>query len=391
MRSAVSTQQLVAGLRGAASQLGFHLFGVAPAVTPEGYHRLVQWVQSGYAGHMTYLGDRLAAYRHPSGVLEGTRSLVVLGFPYRTAAPPEPAALEGRISRYAWGGADYHDLLHSRLKQLRQQILAEHPHAQVRGVVDSAPLMEREFAVLAGLGWTGKNTLLINKYEGSYFFLACLLTDLDLPADQPFNSDHCGTCRRCLDACPTDAFVQPGVLDSRRCISYLTIEHRGPIPLPLREGIGDWLFGCDVCQDVCPWNRRGSEASVPELWPVEANHPIDLIALLEMDDEAFRQRFRRTPLWRSRRRGVLRNAAICLGNARDPAAVPALASALSDCEPLIRGAAAWALGVIGGPTALAALQQHRPDEPDPQVIDEIDQAIGWLCAAVTPPIHPFGQ
>lgn len=375
MISAASKQQLVADLRRAAAGLGFHLFGVAPAVAPEGYHHLVQWVQSGYAGQMSYIGDRLAAYQHPSGVLQETRSLIVLGFPYRTVQPAEAGPLEGRISRYAWGDADYHDLLHARLKQLRQQILADHPEARVRGVVDSAPLMEREFARLAGLGWTGKNTLLINKYEGSYFFLSCLLTDLDLPADQPPSSDHCGTCRRCLDACPTDAFVQPGVLDSRRCISYLTIEHRGPIPHALREGIGDWLFGCDVCQDVCPWNRRGSVATEPTLWPEEKNHPVDLIGLLRIDDQTFRRRFRRTPLWRSRRRGILRNAAICLGNAGDPAAVPALTLALSDGEPIVRGAAAWALGAVGGVKSLTALQQRLAVEPDQQVIGEIEQAI----------------
>ncbi|QEG41870.1 tRNA epoxyqueuosine(34) reductase QueG [Roseimaritima ulvae] len=362
-------------LREQARELGFHLFGVAPAVTPQGFHHLVQWIDSGYHAQMDYIPDRLTAYQHPSGVMEGVCSLVMLGFPYRTVEPPPSQPLHGRVARYAWGAADYHDLIHGRFKQLKRDLRERAPQVKARGVVDSAPLLEREFARLAGLGWSGKNTLTINKLEGSYFFLACLLLDIDLPADAPHVSDHCGTCTRCLDACPTDAFVSPGVLDSRRCISYLTIEHRDPIPIELRQPIGDWLFGCDVCQDVCPWNRRGSPATDASLNPPPQSLPTDLPSLFDLDEDAFRQRFRKTPLWRTRRRGILRNAAIVLGNQRDPHSIAALLKGLHDEEALVRGASAWALGQIAGSDALHALDKRLTVEEDSIVQAEITAAL----------------
>lgn len=365
-----------------AAELGFHLCGIAPAVTPQGAHRLVQWVAAGYAAGMNYFADRLEAYADPGRVLAGVRSIVVLAYPYRTVEPILPSAHEGRIARYAWGSVDYHDLIHPRLKQLKETIRVACPQAEARGVVDTAPLMEREFAQLAGLGWAGKNSLLLNKQRGSYFFLACLLTTLDLPLSEPHETAHCGTCTRCLDACPTDAFAAPGVVDSRRCISYLTIEHRGAIPRELRLGMGNWLFGCDVCQEVCPWNQRAAARSAaettsssPQFWPREGHNPVDLIELLMLDEEAFRERFRHTPLWRPRRRGILRNAAICLGNARDPRATVPLVQLLDDPEPLIRGAAAWALGQIGGQET--ALQQRLQVEDNTEIRQELEAAIGF--------------
>lgn len=377
-------ETLVQRLDSQAAELGFHLCGVAPAVTPQGAHRLVEWVEAGYAAGMNYFADRLEAYSDPGRVLAGVRSIVVLAYPYRTAQPILPAAHEGRIARYAWGSIDYHDLIHPRLKQLKETIRAACPEAEARGVIDTAPLMEREFAQLAGLGWAGKNSLLLNKQRGSYFFLACLLTTLDLPLSEPHETAHCGSCTRCLDACPTGAFAAPGVVDSRRCISYLTIEHRGAIPVELRPGIGNWLFGCDVCQEVCPWNVRAANrnaaettASSPQLWPLAGHNPVDLIELLTLDDESFRERFRHTPLWRPRRRGILRNAAICLGNAREPRAAVPLVQLLGDPEPLIRGAAAWALGQIGGQEP--ALRQRLQVEDDTEVRQELEAAAG--CSA----------
>ena len=369
---------LVERLRQTALELGFHLFGVAPAVAPTGYPALLEAIEAGYLAEMDYVARRQSAYAHPSGVFPPVRSLILLGFPYRTEPPRNPAPHQGRVARYAWGDADYHDLIHPRLKRLRELVRAAAPGADARGVVDTAPLLEREFAQLAGLGWRGKNTLLLNKWEGSYFFLACLLTNLDLPVDEPHEADHCGTCRRCLDACPTDAFVEPHVLDSRRCISYLTIEHAGVIPPELRPGIGDWLFGCDVCQEVCPWNRHGSTARVDELAPRPSQNPIELAPLFELDEAGFRERFRKTPLWRSRRRGILRNAAICLGNSGDRGAIPALCQGLGDHEPLVRGAAAWALGQIGGATAASALRGRLAEESDAMVRDEVQQALDQL-------------
>ncbi len=185
----------------------------------------------------------------------------MLAMNYRTAAAQPATPGEGRISRYAWGAVDYHDLIHDRLRRLAGFLRQLQPDCQARGVVDTAPLLEREFAQLAGLGWIGKNTLVLNRQMGSWFFLAALLTDATLEYDSPHETDHCGTCRACLDACPTDAFPQPYVLDATRCLSYLTIELRDAIPLEHRESFGDWLFGCDICQEVCPWNHRAPQST----------------------------------------------------------------------------------------------------------------------------------
>ena len=278
--------QLSADLKATARTLGFDLAGIAPAVAAPGVARLDEWLSQGYAGQMHYLPDRRAAYDHPNSVLDGVRSIVMLAMNYRTAEPAPPAAGQGRVSRYAWG-ADYHKLIRRRLDRLADWLRERSPAASVRGVVDTAPLMERELAQLAGLGWIGKNTLLLNREMGSWFFLAALLTDLDLDCDAPHATDHCGTCRACLDACPTQAFAAPYVLDASRCISYLTIELRGQVPLELREGMGDWVFGCDVCQDVCPWNRRAPETSEPAFAPAAGRNPLELAELFFWSDADF--------------------------------------------------------------------------------------------------------
>lgn len=358
-----------------ARELGFGPVGICPAVRPAGLDRLDEWLAAGYAGQMDYLASRRDAYQHPGHVLDGARSIVMLALPYRTAAPAEPRAGQGRVSRYAWGEADYHDVIRPRLHALADALRDANPGATTRGVVDTAPLLEREFAQLAGLGWIGKNTLLLNKPSGSYYFLAALLTDADLTPDQPFHGDHCGTCTACLDACPTDAFPQPRVLDATRCISYLTIELRDAIPHQLREGVGDWLFGCDVCQDVCPWNHRSPESSVPEFLPRPDANPTELAPLFEMDEAAFRRRFRKTPLWRAHRRGLLRNSAIVLGNSLPPGGVQPLAVGLSDTEPIVRGACAWALGRYGTPEATRLLRSRLAEERDPQVRQEIELSL----------------
>jgi epoxyqueuosine reductase len=377
---AIAANELAALLKAAALRLGFSLVGVCPAVAPTGVTRLAEWLQRGYAGEMNYLAARQEAYEHPRHVLEGVRSIVMLGLPYSTVEPHSPQPGEGRISRYAWGEGDYHDVIHDKLKRLIAALHEAAPEATARGVVDTAPLLEREFAQLAGLGWVGKHTLLIHKPLGSYFFLAALLTDRELAYDEPFSTEHCGTCRACLDACPTQAFPQPYVLDASRCIAYLTIELRQSVPVGLRTGIGEWLFGCDVCQDVCPWNQRAPRSEEAVFQPVASANPIDLIGLFDLDDEAFRRRFRHTPLWRSRRRGILRNAAIVLGNQRALLAVPALCRGLADAEPIVRGACAWALGRTGGAEASTALRERQSRESDEMVRGEIELAVATIAA-----------
>jgi epoxyqueuosine reductase len=373
--------ELTAAWKLEAQRLGFASAGCCPAVEAPGYARLQKWLAHGYAGQMRFLLDREELYRHPQSVLAGVRSVLMLTLTYRTAEPRLPAPGQGQISRYAWGATDYHDLIHTRLRQLADWLRHEVPEAKVRGVVDTAPLLEREFAQLAGLGWVGKNTLLLNRHLGSWFFLAALLTDQTLQYDEPFESDHCGSCTACLEACPTDAFPQPYVLDASRCISYLTIELREMVPSTLRAGLDSWVFGCDICQDVCPWNRKSPAASDAEFQPLPESNPLELTELFSLTDDQFRQRFRHTPLWRAKRRGLLRNAAVVLGNQRHLPAVPQLARALQhDPEWLVRAASAWALGRMRAGDSLSeparqALEMQREMESHPEVREEIQSAI----------------
>jgi epoxyqueuosine reductase len=339
----VDVEALTVRLKQAARQLGFELVGACPAVTPAGVHRLRDWLDAGYASEMAYFADRWDAYQHPQGILAGVRSLLMLGLNYRNAEPQAASPGAGRVARYAWGTADYHDVIHLRLRQLAAWLREQVPEAHIRGVVDTAPLLEREFAQLAGLGWIGKNTMLIHREAGSWFFLAALLTDQELAYDPPHTANHCGTCRACLDACPTQAFPEPYVLDATRCISYLTIEHRQAIPLDLRSSLGDWVFGCDVCQEVCPWNRRTPLSGEPAFAPGPEMNPRQLAEMFFWSEEQFRRQFRRHPWWRTKRRGMLRNAALVLGNQRATGSIAALTRGLQDEEPVVREACAWAL------------------------------------------------
>lgn len=347
----VAPSSLVAQIRDAAKSEGFAACGITPAVTSAGFSDLVRWIDSGYVAEMDYFQNRIDAYQHPSGILPGARSVIALAMPY-DARPARVSddnpSVWGRTARYTWQGVDYHDVIHPKLKRLCRLIRDKCPDANARGVVDTAPIMEREVAMLAGLGWRGKNTLLLNKTLGSYFFLACVLVDIELPADQPHESSHCGTCTACLDACPTDAFVGPHVLDASKCISYLTIENKNAIPEPLREGVGDWVFGCDVCQEVCPWNRKPSRRSI-EPDEDQANRGfLELLGLFKMTEDEFRAQFRKSPMWRTRRRGMLRNAAIVLGNVGDETVLPTLAIAVDREEPVVSEAASWAVAQIRG-------------------------------------------
>lgn len=342
-------------LKEQARALGFELAGIAPATAADGFDRLREWLAEGCAGDMTYMHRHAEARRHPCSILPEVRSVVMVGMNYYPAADsarqPEAsaggAALTGTVARYA-RGADYHDVLRERLNALLAWVQREAPGCRGRGVVDTAPLLERDFARRAGLGWFGKNTMLLNKHLGSYFFLGALLLDLALTPDPPQAAAHCGTCTACLDACPTDAFPEPGRLDARRCISYLTIELSGSVPEELRPGLGDWLFGCDVCQEVCPWNRKAPPGREPAFEARPDLEAVDLLELLGLSEEEFRRRFHGTALMRAKRRGLLRNAALVLGNRGDARALPALRRALDDPEPLIREAAAWAITRIEG-------------------------------------------
>jgi epoxyqueuosine reductase len=380
MMGGMTPAEVTQALKSRAQQLGFALVGACPAVAPAGASRLEEWLARGYAGDMHYLSERKEAYSHPRFVLDGVRSILMLGMSYRTADPQAVSPGQGRVARYAWGAADYHDLIRGRLHQLADHLREQAPGAATRGVVDTAPLLEREFAQLSGLGWIGKNTLTLSREAGSYFFLAALLTDQELSYDAPHETDHCGTCTACLDACPTNAFPRPYVLDASRCISYLTIELKEQMPAELRTGVGDWLFGCDVCQKVCPWNRFAPISNEPAFAPLESMNPAALYELFDLTEDEFRRRFRKTPLWRPHRRGLLRNAAMVLGNQRDERAVSALSQGLNDAEPIVRGACAWALGRIGTTAARNVLNQRTLIEEDADVKVEIVAALNAVDA-----------
>ncbi|MGL4511624.1 MAG: tRNA epoxyqueuosine(34) reductase QueG [Lacipirellulaceae bacterium] len=322
---------------------GFDLVGVAPAERPAGLADFDEWLRRGYAGQMGFLAERRDAYEHPDRLLPGTRSVVIVGLGYRTGEPREPSPSEGRVARFAWGDADYHAVVRAKLYRLADALREHAPGSETRCAIDSAPLFERELAERAGLGWIGKNTLLLNREQGSWFFLAAVLTTAELAPDEPQAVDHCGTCTACLDACPTRAFVAPRVLDASKCISYLTIEHEGLPAEGLRAGIGDWAFGCDVCQDVCPWNRRAPTVETEGLTPRDDTDPIDLVELVNLTDDEHRRRFRKTPLWRPRHEGLARNAAIALGNKRPPEGEAALRKARESDSPTVRAAAEWGL------------------------------------------------
>jgi epoxyqueuosine reductase len=331
-----------------ARSLGFALAGIARAGPADDFSRLQEWLARGYAGTMNYMPRHAEARRHPKSILPEVRSVVMVGMEYAeysgqgsgvrgqeaegSNANRQTLSPTARIARYA-RGPDYHGVLRLKLKELLKWVQTQRPETYGRAVVDTAPLLERDFARRAGLGWIGKNTMLINKHRGSYFFLGALLLDCDLQPDLPHSGFHCGTCTACLDACPTDAFPAPGWLDARKCISYLTIEHRGRMPEELRSNVGDWLFGCDICQEVCPWNRK--DQTQPEV--------VDPVQILEMDENQFRRCFGGTALERTRRRGLVRNAAIVLGNIGDRRALPALERSLNDDDESIRDAAAWAM------------------------------------------------
>lgn len=327
-------------LKSEAHSRGFALAGIAPATEADGFPKFTEWLDRGFAGEMGYLHEHREHRRHPGSILENVRSVMMLGLEYHHE--PKIENPKSKVASYAQG-PEYHRFIWDRMNDLAAWLEAEAPGSRAHAVADTAPLLERDFARRAGLGWIGKNTLLIHPGRGSFFFLGAVLTDLELQPDAPFAGSHCGTCTACLDACPTQAFPQPHVLDATKCISYLTIELRSPIPEELREPMGNWLWGCDVCQDVCPWNRKPPGAVE---FPHDASlESLDPVELLQMDTAAFRKRFKKTSLWRNRRPGLLRNAAIVLGNTGDATALPALRAALKD-DPLVAEAAGWAIARI---------------------------------------------
>ncbi len=349
-------RRTTAGLRGYAArmdradrvkelalQVGFDLAGVASADAPAHLDFFAEWIARGYAGEMGYLSGQVERRSDLRAAFPWARSVACVGLqydtpqPYSIAAPPE----RGWIARYAWGD-DYHDVMKALLERLVSALREEFGPFEARPYVDTGPLVERAFAAAAGLGAWGKNTCLLHPEHGSWFFLGAVVTDLELAPDSP-RADLCGSCTACLDACPTGAFPAPYVLDATRCISYLTIELKGAIPEPQRAGLSRHVFGCDICQDVCPWNRRRRRRGGAAFEPRPGTVAPELAELAALDGAAFAARFRRSPIKRAKRRGLLRNVAVALGNTGDLRHRPLLERLAQDDDPLVREHAAWAL------------------------------------------------
>ena len=345
-----------------ARQLGFILAGVTTPEPPPHYSTFETWLAQGRHGTMDYLATERSRARRadPRQILPECQSIVVLATPYSPPLHPPISAQHvndgkaklsaemggregGRIAAYAWG-ADYHDVLAARMKELVQFIEEQVGHSvKNRCYTDTGPILERDLAQRAGIGWIGKNTCLINPKHGSYFLLSEIFLELALEPDAPLVTDHCGTCTRCIEACPTDCILPDRTIDATRCISYLTIELKEDIPAELRDKMGNWVFGCDICQMVCPWNRFAGEGD-PAFGDENPAHSLG--EDLSMTAQEFSQRFKGSPVKRAKRRGYLRNVAVALGNIGDMHALPVLQNASKDEEPLVREHAQWAIEKI---------------------------------------------
>jgi epoxyqueuosine reductase len=339
----VTGAALAARAKGLAREEGFDLAGVARADAPPDLAFFAEWVARGYAGEMAYLTSQVARRSDLRAAFPWARSVVCVGLQYDTPRPYSTEAPAGRgwISRYAWGD-DYHDVLKAMLGRVVSRLRAEAGPFEARVYVDTGPVAEKAWAAAAGLGAWGKNGCLLHPEHGSFFFLGEIVTDLELPADAP-RSDLCGSCTACLEACPTGALVAPYVLDATRCISYLTIEVKGAVPEERRAGVGRHVFGCDICQDVCPWNRRRRHRGGAAFEPRPGAEAPDLGGLASLDEAGFRERFRGSPVKRAKRRGFVRNVALALGNGGDASHRPVLERLAADEDPVVREHAAWAL------------------------------------------------
>ncbi|HEX2090992.1 MAG TPA: tRNA epoxyqueuosine(34) reductase QueG [Longimicrobiaceae bacterium] len=407
--TSLSTIELSERIRARAREMGFDSVGIAPADLSAHGDAYERWLAEGCHGEMAYLAreDAVAKRKDPAVLVPGARSAVVVALNY---SPDADGAAGGEdpsravFARYA-RNEDYHELMKERLIALQNWINDELLPVRGRAYVDTGAVLERELAQRAGLGWFGRNTMLIRPGRGSYFFLGVVLLDVELEYDAPFTADRCGRCSRCVDACPTGALLGRDatgapVMDARRCISYLTIEHRGPIPRELRPLIGNRVYGCDICQEVCPWNSFAEQTGEAAFLPREGVHGAELVELMGMSQEEFSRRFKGSAVKRTKRRGLLRNVAVALGNWGSPEAVPALVAALSDEEPLVRGHVAWALGRIasrvGCPPEVTsqvgeALTSRLFVEEDEWVRVEIEAALTEVNFSTVPPSVPAGS
>jgi epoxyqueuosine reductase len=360
---------------------GFDRAGVARLEPLENGDAYLRWLSRGDQAGMGYMERRSETRVDPTQVFSGARSVLCVALQYHPLQredgerQPEPAGdLWRRVARYA-RGADYHEVMTGRLKIVEARVREAFPGCESRRYVDTGPVLERELAARAGLGAVGKNTMLLHPQAGSWFLLGELFLSLDLAPDQPL-ADLCGSCTLCLEACPTGALAEPYRLESNLCISYWTIEHRGPLPPKARRMVGGWVFGCDVCQEVCPWNEAPEASVHPEMELPPERAELDLARLLRLSREEYVERFRGSPMKRAKLAGLQRNAAVAMGNRLESRYIAPLAEALREGEPMVRGHAAWALGRIGGERAQTVLAEGLEREADEAVRAEIAAAMG---------------
>ncbi len=363
-------------VKGWTRELGFDLVGIASADKFDDHESItLERMDDGLMdGLPWFTPSRVRRGCTPDELLPGAKSIITVGLSYYVDQPLDASTTPaGKVARYAWGD-DYHKVMKRKLKLLAEKLSAElDAGAHSRWYVDDGPMLDRAAAARAGIGWFGKSTNLLTRTHGSWVFLGQLVTDVKLAPDEPLKKT-CGSCVRCIDVCPTGAIIAPNVLDNRRCISYLTIENRGAIPRDLRPLVGDWVFGCDLCQDVCPVNFKAAHSGEEAFRAVRFDM-LDLAQMLELTDEQFRERFRNSPIKRATRTGMQRNVCVALGNSGDPGAVASLAKALTEGDTLVRGHAAWALGQIGGEEAARGLEEAARVEADTDVRDEISAAL----------------
>jgi epoxyqueuosine reductase len=364
-------------LKEKAGELGFNFAGVIPLETAPTLHNYLQWVEKEMHGKMGYMAreDRQLRRRDPTIILPGARTMLLVGLDYRVKAFSEVQLEDpsrGRIAAYAWG-LDYHLVMTTRLESLAQWLKDDAGLANHRVYVDTGAILERAHGQQAGLGFVGKNTMLIHPRRGSYFFLGEILLDLEFDDyDEPAPASMCGTCTRCLVACPTNAFPKPYVLDARRCISYHTIELKSSIPHAFREAIGNWVFGCDICQDVCPWQRFVIPTTEQTLTTEDIDRAAPpLLDLLALDDSTFQSKYEGTPIYRIKRDRLVRNACIAAGNWGEEVLLPHLSRLLTDRSPLVRSHAAWAFYKISGQTSRGILERLLERESDEAVRRDI--------------------
>ena len=365
-------REALANLKSFAESLGFDGFGVTSPQLGIAEKRFVHWLDAGYDGEMSYIERGEDKRKNPDLILQGVRSILCFRTNYFTIE--KDMSYVGQrdnadISIYALN-RDYHDTITTRLRQMEKKIHREIEGCRTKVYVDTGPILEKPLAQQAGLGWIGKHTNLLTQGAGSWYFLSEILIDADLPLSQPAE-DNCGTCRNCIDICPTNAIIAPYVLDSRRCISYLTIELKGVIPVEYRKAIGNRVYGCDDCQIVCPWNSYAVKTDDPDF--KQKQDMIKLIDLIQMNQKMFSKRFKGSPIKRIKRRGLLRNVAIALGNSGNQQAIPVLIKVLDDEEPLIRAHVVWALGELSGSEILPVISKKLKNETERIVLEELER------------------